>query len=212
MQTGRLLGCGVAAWMAAVTAMAGELSEPEFVYLHPEKSSFWHTASGNVFKVQVPYPAGAGKASLAVTGLDYSSVTDDITAKEVTVSVPAVTAPKNENVYTLTLTFDNGTALTNRIGVVIGAAEGNEAVTRCVAPKTARGKWARAEGHAVLPIPYGASSLTVDGQAVDTGLGGEQGWYAVRGGAWPYTALGLTVGDTLYEANIGLPGMLLMLK
>ena len=204
----------VGAAMVSVAVPAEELtSEPTFVFLRPETSSFWNTATNNTMTVPIDYPVGATSATLAIRGLAYQRDYLNITGvDEFSFELPAATSPETENVYDLTLTFDNGVALTNRLGVDIGAAQGNEAVTRCVAPKTARGKWAHAEGHAVLPVPYGTSSLTVDGQAVDTGLGGEQGWYAVRGGAWPYTALGLTVGEALYEANIGLPGMLLPVK
>ena len=30
--------------------------------------------------------------------------------------------------------------------------------------------------HAVLPVPFGATALTVNGQAVDPGLDGARGW------------------------------------
>ena len=32
---------------------------------------------------------------------------------------------------------------------------------------------------AVIPIPCGMASFTVNGEDVDTGLGGNQGWYAL---------------------------------
>ena len=39
--------------------------------------------------------------------------------------------------------------------------------------------WNKIKGRAVLPIPYGTSSFTVNGVEIDPGLDGAQGWYAL---------------------------------
>ena len=175
-----------AAMLAAFVSVAeGEKSSDEtFVFLKPEELSFWHTATNNSFMVPVLFPRGATSATLTVTGAGYSSTMPGITSEslddygEYLVRLPAATAPEAENVYVLTLEFDDGTVRTARLGVISGLEPGGSGVTRCLAPKDGH-KWSVGGSRAVVPVPYGTVSLSVGGESVDTGLGGEQGWYCV---------------------------------
>jgi len=163
-----------------VSAPAAKLSsEPTFVFLRPETSSFWNTATNSTMTLPIDYPSGATKATLTVNGVGYMRVYPNLTASSIEIDLPVPDSPKTENVYELSLTFDNGAPpRTAKLGLIQGLDSGAKGSTRCIAP--AQGKvWSTATGRAVLPIPYGTTSFTVNGVEHDTGLGGAQGWYAL---------------------------------
>jgi len=163
-----------------VSAPAAKLSsEPTFVFLRPETSSFWNTATNSTMTLPIDYPSGATKATLTVNGVGYMRVYPNLTASSIEIDLPVPDSPKTENVYELSLTFDNGAPpRTAKLGLIQGLDSGAKGSTRCIAP--AQGKvWSTATGRAVLPIPYGTTSFTVNGVKHDTGLGGAQGWYAL---------------------------------
>lgn len=202
----------VGAVMLCVSASANEIiSNTSFVFVNPETSSFWNTAAGNTVTVQLDYPAGATSASLQVRGFGYSrdynditKTTDDGERTEYTFTVPEADSPEAENVYDLTLVFNDAAATvrTAKIGVVESFACGGEAGTRCVVPENSYA-WRRLKGHAVMPIPYGTTSFTLNGVETDTGLGGAQGWYAIGGLASGETLeLGFTAQDCEGEASL----------
>lgn len=165
-----------------VSAPAAKLSsEPTFVFLRPETSSFWNTATNSTMTLPIDYPSGATKATLTVNGVGYNRVYPDIAAPQdsIEIDLPVPDSPKTENVYELTLAFDNGApSRTAKLGLIKGLDSGAKGSTRCIAP--AQGKvWSTATDRAVLPIPYGTTSFTVNGVEHDTGLDGAQGWYAL---------------------------------
>lgn len=163
-----------------VSAPAAKLSsEPTFVFLRPETSSFWNTATNSTMTLPIDYPNGATKATLTVNGVGYNRVYSDLTGDSIEIDLPVPDSPKTENVYELTLAFDNGAApRTAKLGLIKGLDSGAKGSTRCIAP--AQGKvWSTATDRAVLPIPYGTTSFTVNGVEHDTGLDGAQGWYAL---------------------------------
>ena len=169
----------VGAAMVSVAVPAAELtSEATFVFLRPETSSFWNTATNNTMTVPIDYPTGATSAALSVRGLGYHCVYRDIQTNEYTFELPAATSPETENVYDLTLTFDNGVERTAKLGLVQGLSPDSEGTTRCLAPSGSR-VWNKVKGQAVLPIPYGMTSFKINGQETNTGLEGAQGWYAL---------------------------------
>ena len=163
-----------------VSAPAAKLSsEPTFVFLRPETSSFWNTATNSTMTLPIDYPSGATKATLTVNGVGYTRVYPNLTADSIEIDLPVPDSPKTENVYELSLSFDNGApSRTAKLGLIKGLDSGAKGSTRCIAP--AQGKvWSTATDRAVLPIPYGTTSFTVNGVEHDTGLGGAQGWYAL---------------------------------
>lgn len=187
-------------------------SEPTFVFLRPETSSFWHTATNNVMTVPVDFPSGATSATLAITGYKYAQSYPGITGKSFTFTLPSAESPETENVYDLTLRFndDAATVRTAKLGLVTSFAAGSEAVTSVIAPS--EGNVWKAKGRAVLPIPYGTTSFTVDGVPTDTGLAGAQGWYALPLKSGGTTALSLTANGIDYSASFfGQPGGLFII-
>lgn len=187
-------------------------SEPTFVFLRPETSSFWHTATNNVMTVPVDFPSGATSATLAITGYKYAQSYPGITDKSFTFTLPPAESPETENVYDLTLRFndDAATVRTAKLGLVTSFAAGSEAVTSVIAPS--EGNVWKAKGRAVLPIPCGTTSFTVDGVSTDTGLAGAQGWYALPLKSGGTTALSLTANGIDYSASFfGQPGGLFII-
>lgn len=159
---------------------SGALSAPAFIHLTPETSSFWHTATNQVITVPVTFPFGASSATLSVRGTRYAHDYEDITTSSFTFYLPEAGDLSQEDVYALTLTFDDGTVHTARLALANGVQGGAWGSTRCLRARTGDWKWS--QGNGVLPVPYGTSSLTVDGVAVtegDRGFTGAQGWYAL---------------------------------
>ena len=182
---------------AACTAGADSAatSAGAFVFLDKGTSSYWHTATNCVLALPIEKPEGATSATLSVTGLRYSATYANITASPFVLTLPAATSTATENVYDLTLTFNDAGATTRtaRLGLIRGYDATTMALTRCLAPKEQR-KWGWVKGRrAVFPIPCGMTAFTVGGVVTDTGLGGEQGWYAldVPGGQ----TIPLTLGE-----------------
>ena len=72
---------------------------------------------------------------------------------------------------------------TAKLGLIQGLSPDSEGATRCLAP--AEGSvWNKVKYRAVLPIPYGTTSLSMqtnggEWKELDTGLNGAQGWYAL---------------------------------
>ena len=161
---------------------AADVSDAVFVHLRPETSSFWNTATNSVITLPVEFPAGATSATLEVNGLGYSRTYRDVTEGTYELRLPEAVSARTENVYELTLSFDNGTVRTAKIGLVSGVTSGNEGTTCCI-PSSESPGWNRIRYRAVLPIPYGMTSFTYslnggEPTEVDTGLDGAQGWYA----------------------------------
>lgn len=204
----------VGAAMLSVSVPAAELmSESTFVFLRPETSSFWNTATNNVMTVPIDFPSGAKSASLKVVGLGYSRTYDGITEASYTFELPEPTSPEAENVYDLTLTFDDSTVRRAKLGLIQGLSPDGEGVTRCIAP--AEGKvWAKVKGKAVLPIPYGTTSFTINGAETPTGLNGAQGWYPIRIPGRSSVSLSLIANEINYTAELvgGAGGTLVILR
>ena len=177
------------------------MSERTFVFLRPETSSFWHTATNNTLTLPIDYPLGATRATLTVSGVKYSYSTNlPANTAEFDLELPAPTSPQTENVYDLTLSFDKGASRTARLGLVQGLSPDSEGTTRCLAPAEGR-VWNTVKKQAVLPIPYGATALSVEvgGETTVTELDGSQGWFALRAPAGKDFSL-LLLGDGFSHA------------
>lgn len=183
-----------------------------FVFVRPEKSSYWHTSKGGEISLPVPFPDGATTARLRVSGMGYSALYENITADEFKLALPEAVSPETENVYEFVLEFDDNTVMTAKVGVIQGLLSGSEGAAACRSPNG--NAWGRVQGRAVMPVPYGTDSLKVNGEKVDTGLVGAQGWFAVDGvGGRDKTILTLAAGDDLYESWIrGITGFTVVFK
>ena len=111
----------VGASLLAVASPGTEIeSEETFVFLRPETSSFWNTATNSTMSLPIDYPNGATKATLEVKGVGYDKTYSDITADSYEIELPVPDSPQTENVYDLKLTFDDGTVRTAKLGLIQG--------------------------------------------------------------------------------------------
>ena len=180
------LGCGAFADDPGQGANDAEgESKAAFVWIEPGRSTFWHTATNHVLTVPIVFPSGANKATLAIRGDRYAAdreveKTDDVV--DCTITLPEPKSQLDEDVYALELSFDDAaeTVQKARLGLVRSAKAGNECVTRCLVPATGH-KWSKTAGRAVLWVPYGMTSLTVNDEDFNPQLGGNQGWCVVTG-------------------------------
>ncbi len=198
----------VGASLITVAAPCAELtSEPTFVFLRPETSSFWHTATNNVMTLPIDYPVGASSASLSVTGDGYAKTYTGLAGDSFDLELPAPNSPSEENIYDLVLSFDDGTERRARLGLIQGLGADSEGATRCLAPAEGR-VWNKVKNRAVMPIPYGMESfkMSIDGGdpvEVETGLDGAQGWYALKPANGSKVSLSLSLADGVnYAATL----------
>ena len=178
----RVFAAGILLPIIAIGA-EGSKSDATFVFLQPETSSFWCTATNSTMTIPIYYPKGAMKADLLVDGMQYAKSYNDITAESVDIELPAPANERTENVYTLTLSFDDGTVQTAKLGAVRGYAKDAAGVARCVIPEESA-SWKKFKYRAVLPVPYGMKNLTLclngaEPQHLETD--GAQGWYGLEG-------------------------------
>ena len=179
---------------AALSAAGSNVSDSVHVYVDPGEFYLWHTATGATVRLEWDLPPMADHADLSVEGGTYSAAMPGITDGHADVTFPACTDERTENAYRLTLAFNDGTSVTSVLGVVRGHSVAGSAAlpVRCMMPESQA--WGHARKRYVLPVPSGAEPLTVNGAQVDTGLGGDAGWYA----AGPFASS--------TSAQLGLPG------
>ena len=210
----RKMASVVGAAVVSVAVSASELtSEPTLVFMRPETSSFWNTATNNTMTVPVDFPSGATTATLTVSGVGYAATYADIRkgagsfgTDSFTFALPAADSPQTENVYDLTLTFNDGTVRRAKLGLIEGLSPNAEGTTRCLAPANGH-VWNKVKGgRAVLPIPHGTTSfsVTVNGETrtEDTGLNGAQGWYALGLHGGDVASLSMIANGLPYSASL----------
>ena len=177
-----LLACCAGIGMISGMAAGGSMSDSTVVFLRSKESFLWSTASNATLSLPVVYPKGATSANLSVSGHGYSANYPEVPEGDFLLTLPAATSPSSENVYDLTLSFDNDMEQRARIGLVYGVVGGAEGSTRCLAPVGSY-KWRQVNGRAVLPVPSGITSFAVDfsdGRKItDSGLNGAAGWYPI---------------------------------
>ena len=183
-------------------APVAESASPAFVFLQSEKTALWCTGTGESFSIAIPYPPGSEKkAVLSVSGYRYSASyqIEGESSFVLTLPKPDENRPDRENVYSLTLTFADGSVKTASLGGIAGFDGSSEGTTRCFLSKSDP-RWGIVKRSAVLPIPYGTETITVNGTETDTGLAGAAGWFLLA----PLT------GGTSY--NLAIDGALTVLN
>ena len=162
----------------------------------------WRTAPPGDFTVSWTFPDGASSATLLVEGVGYSQTYANLSATSQLLSLPTA-AEGNENVYNLTLTFNDGTVKTASLGRIRGAVQGSAATIR-YSPVPADASVAqRVSKVSVFTIPPETSTLQVDG--VDLPFEPAASYLAwICPDRQPHV-LSLTVGENeTYEAKLRL--------
>ena len=190
----------------SAAAYAAE-SAAAFVFVNPDTSSFWRTARSQSVTVPVDFPEEATTATLSVAGVGYSASYEIAAPGPYTFQLPEAATPAEENTYSLTLSFDRGESKTARLSLIAGQENGGAGYTRCVSQSNR--SWGKSKSQQMtLPVPFGTTSLVVNGDSVDTGLDGAQGFFTLSG--LP-ASMNLTVSGTTYHADVvRMPGFLLL--
>lgn len=156
-----------------------------YVCTDPSRSLLWKTITDERMEIPVVWPSGAVAATLTVTSDCGETTAVPVPDGADVLSVEFV-LPKDEaseRVVTLALAFTDaaGAAVDNlgqaaTLGLVRGA---NGRSARCV-PNTATRRWRRRkDGRAVIPVPEGVESVSLDGgEAVAVEA---PGWFAWNG-------------------------------
>jgi len=171
------------------------------------RNKHWMTVYTNAVPLTWDWNTNATKATLAISGMNSAFATNFTAATSNYLwQVSGTSDPTAEDVYTLTLTFSNNTAvvgaLTSRLAVVTGAF--GQTPVNSVADSR---DWSRVKTNVV--IPYDASWLEAttnaasaqfviakDGGPVETNtyanVAGYTGWKIVRSG-WGYGTFDLAL-------------------
>ena len=195
---------------AAVVALSvgyanGAVSNSQFVYVDTDEMLSWRTVEGGAeVDISIPFPEGASEATLAVVGASgYSKTYENITTTSCTVVFPAVVSSADEEVYTLTLSFDKGEALVQTVACISGFDGSATAVGCCRTPEGSS-TWRRMQRYSVVPVLAGADqSITVDGETLDVGFDGSATWVKLGEFApGAVTALTLSLAGEESAANL----------
>ena len=202
--------CTVAALVvASVTSVASYAAETN-LFMRSKSNILWRTQPGATFDVPVVLPPDATSATLTVTGRGYSRTYSDLSGGWQEVTLPAATSDETEDVFDLTLTFDDpaATVQTAKLGHVASAASDGDAEAR-VRVAGSR-KWGAVKDRAVIRIPANAGTLAIDGDPVDDGLDGAAGWFRFDAVAEQSYEVGLGADiATLYGV---FPGLLIICR
>jgi len=195
--------------VAAVVSVATYAAETN-LFMRSKLNILWRTSPGTTFDVPVVLPPDASSATLTVTGRGYSRTYSNLFGGWQEVTLPAATSDETEDVFDLTLTFDDpaATVQTAKLGHVASAASDGDAEARVRVASSS--KWGAVKDRAVIRIPANAGTLAIDGDPVDDGLDGAAGWFrfdAVAGQSYE-VGLGADIA-TLYGV---FPGFLLIYR
>ena len=165
------------------------------VVLDAKASVFWRTAVSPTMTIPVDFPAGATAATLTVTGISYK-VEYEVGEGDFVLNLPPPSSPETEDVYGLMLRFNDGSEQRASIACITGTSKSGSATGIRVDFTKGSYNWSRVRNsRAVLPIPYGMQSFTIDGEPVDAGLDGAVGWYLFRP-AVKFRRYGLLMADS----------------
>lgn len=200
----------IAMLIAAAVMSAASYAAETTLFMRSKSNILWRTSPGTTFDVPVVLPPDATSATLTVTGRGYSRTYSNLSGGSQEVALPAATSDETENVFDLTLTFDDpaATVQTVKLGHVASAATSGDAEAWVRVAGSRR--WGAVKDRAVIRIPANAGTLAIDGEPVDDGLDGGAGWFrfdAVAGQSYE-VGLGADIA-TLYGV---FPGFLLIYR
>lgn len=216
METAKIKYAMVTAILAAAFGLhASCMSENGLLVISdPGRTSFWRTATNNVVSLPVYFPKGASSATLEVRGDRYLRRYGNLQHGHFELTLPKTERPEDENVYGLTLAFDDGTIRNARVAVIAGVGEKRSGSTRCVFDADSV-SWTSFNRRAVLPIPEGTDAFFVNGRNVELGVAGGRDWHVLTASrSENELELGLTAADGEHGASLMgyVPGMMLLFR
>jgi len=169
------------------------VSEPTLILANGSESLLWHSVLTGTSVARWDKPRTATSATLTIVGAYYRQTYANLTGESCEISLPPANGGK-EDVYTLTLEFDDGTVRTAYLGAVDGLATGGTATSRRMRTASSP-QWANFNDYAAIAIPAGATALTVNGTPLPD-LDGSAGWRLVKFDGTPQYNLAMTVAGS----------------
>jgi hypothetical protein len=165
------------ALLTAVAAALSSAANAADAFLLPKENILWYTAVSSDFDVPVLLPRGATSAKLVVSGKGYSRTHEEIGDGMFSLSLPSAGSASEENIYDLTLTFNDEppTVQRARLAVCQGAASGGSAsadVRTASLPE-----WHKVTKKALIPVRGGVDTLVVNGTPEDDRPWSSPGWF-----------------------------------
>lgn len=163
--------------LTVVAAMLSADVTAADAFLLPTSNILWHTAPSSDFDVPVILPRGATSAKLAVDGKGYSRTYEEIGDGVFSLSLPGADPASGENIYDLTLTFNDEPQTVQRakLAVCQGAAFGGFA--KADVRTAGSTKWREISQKALLPIEAGVDTVFINGKPEDESLWSSPGWF-----------------------------------
>ena len=172
------LAClAVAAGAAISAADEPATSQPATFFANAPESYLWHSIPEGATTVYWDMPETAHSATVTIEGANYSSVQSGITGESCVLSIPQnLSTPRGtrEDVFKVTLSFDDGSSQTAYLGAVTGLGASGTATTPRIKLDSAP-NWGTFQDYAAIAVLPGATSLTVNGEPLPD-LDGNAGW------------------------------------
>jgi hypothetical protein len=188
-----LIALAVATAAALSLPARAAVSEPTLILANGNESLLWHSVLPGTSVARWDKPRTATSATLTIVGAYYRQTYANLTGESCEISLPPAYGGK-EDVYTLTLSFDDGTVRTAYLGAVDGLATGGTATSRRMRTASSP-QWANFNDYAAIAIPAGATALTVNGTPLPD-LDGSAGWRLVKYDGTPQYDLAMTVAGS----------------
>lgn len=207
---------GLSLTTIAVSSFAAVSSEID-LFVDVEDSMSWRTEEAANPVVRWFAPADATAASLEVRNSSGKTDVYDVTgltSKTLEAALPS--SSQEEDVLSLTLTFatpKGEVVRKGQLGLVTSRSSAAQADARMVLADTRA--WSRYPStRAVLLIPQGTTSVTVDGQDVPLDLGGATGWLGLNLSGDGHALSCVTPEGEFGSEGLrfGRPGMLLIVR
>jgi hypothetical protein len=216
MTTKSAVGALLAAATLTGAGGAGAVSEPARIFFAPHLNRHWSTVYTNEVPLNWEWPEGAATAELSVNGMNSSLSTNFSPGTSGYLwRAFESTAPKNEDVYSLTLSFRDGSnklleTHTAKLAVLKGSFGGTT-----MDPGPDNHKWSKVSDNVVIPYDaewalatYGAVSGEIviaknGGKTQTNTLADAAGYYGwkLKNSGWGYGTfnLALTFPEILAE-------------
>lgn len=172
------LACLAAAVCAALpSAVQAAESQPLTIFANAPESYLWHSIPAGDTTVYWDKPSTAQTATLTIEGAHYTMVQSGLTGESCVLSLPRAANAK-EDVFKISLAFDDGSSQFAYLGAVTGLGTSGTATSPRVKLETAS-NWATFQDYAAIAVLQGSTALTVNGTPLPD-LDGNAGWRLVK--------------------------------
>ena len=172
-----LASLAAAVCAALPPAVRAAESQPLTIFANAPESYLWHSIPAGDTTVYWNMPETAHSATITIEGAHYHAVQSGLTGESCVLSLPRA-ANAREDVFKVTLAFDDGSSQFAYLGAVTGLGTSGTATSPRIKLETAS-NWAAFQDYAAIAVLQGATALTVNGAPLPD-LDGNAGWRLVK--------------------------------